>query len=79
LLHSNLVEFRNRIRCSIKSAEATHAENNTGPDNELKLAFDLFSKLVEAYQKDGFSGVGDFFKNFQHSSENSQAIPRTIR
>lgn len=63
----------------IKSAEATHAENNTGPDNELKLAFDLFSKLVEAYQKDGFRGVGNFFKNFQNSSENSQAIPRTIR
>lgn len=63
----------------IKSAEATHAENNTGPDNELKLAFDLFSKLVNAYQESGFDGVKDFFKDFQNSSENSQAIPRTIR
>lgn len=63
----------------IKSAEATHAENNTGPDNELKLVFDLFSKLVEEYQKSGFQGVKNFFKDFQNSSENSQAIPRTIR
>jgi hypothetical protein len=63
----------------IKSAEATHAENNTGPDNELKLAFDLFAKLVEEYNKSGFQGVKDFFKDFQNSSENSQAIPRTIR
>lgn len=63
----------------IKSAEAEHAENNTGPDNELKLAFDLFSKLVNEYDKYGFQGVKDFFKDFQHSSENSQAIPRTIR
>lgn len=63
----------------IKSAEATHAENNTGPDSELKLAFDLFSKLVEEYHNNGFQGVSNFFKNFQNSSENSQAIPRSIR
>ena len=63
----------------IKSADATHAENNTGPDNELKLAFELFSKLVQEYNKNGFQGVKDFFKDFSNSSENSQAIPRTIR
>nr|DAD96735.1 MAG TPA: DNA pilot protein VP2 [Microviridae sp. ctCoW18] len=79
LLNYNFQKDTYNDELRIKSAEATHAENNTGPDNELKLAFDLFSKLVEAYRKDGFSGVGDFFKNFQNSSENSQAIPRTIR
>lgn len=63
----------------IKSAEADHAENNTGPDNELKLAFDLFAKLVDEYHKNGFQGVKNFFKEFQHASENSQAIPRTVR
>lgn len=79
LLNYNFQKDTYNDELRIKSAEATHAENNTGPDNELKLAFDLFSKLVEEYNKNGFQGVKNFFKDFQHSSENSQAIPRTVR
>lgn len=79
LLNYNFQEETYDEELRIKSAEATHAENNTGPDSELKLAFDLFSKLVEEYNKNGFQGVKNFFRDFQNSSENSQAIPRTIR